>query len=613
MSVSLIPHPSRRSRFWYVDIAVPAELLAIVKQPRVRRSTGTTDLTLARAEGARIEAEVRAEWQELARKAAQASPQHPLTGNTPPPATNAADAQASSRLIELPPPPVYDSPGKPTVLSRSVIERVCAMRMADWEKTLHDDRDINTGDKQKDRIAAKALAREMKPFSRRIGRMTRTVIARGNVARAWDDVAEQALEYAEDAGYLVASDDPLLHDFVLAFAETVAAANAVLRSLSRSDPIRNEVLRQATTALLRTGDSYHTDLLALAPSRVQHYAPAQGHWLTWMSIWLRLDAMPAIQHLEAVIKACNAPADADELVVLLCSKLGGSHGAELPMGATSFLLPRSLAWLIPLVCRQVRNEDDIDRTSKGAYSPLPRDNAQDFRARLWEVLRTSDSPEADAVLRGFLDERSLLSDREWILSIQDERKGKQADPTAWLPEDIQSFGALYRHRPRSNYQLYKLTTRLLADIKAGVEISENATDRLQVRDGDKEVHFQGFLKRQLDHRALNWFAVTQESTIDLNQRPDLRIEIPGLSALPVEVKLANLDHWTAEKLLERLEVQLVGQYLRADGVNYGVYVVGNTEPQRQWQRPGDRKLIGFAELVALLQARADDGRQQRPG
>jgi hypothetical protein len=316
-----------------------------------------------------------------------------------------------------------------------------------------------------------------------------------------------------------------------------------------------------------------------------------------------LDAIPAVGYLETAVQDCSAE-DADESVIHLCSILGGSYGAALPMGRAAFLAPSSLALLIPLGCRHVRRADDIDRSNGGAYSPLPRDNAQDFRARLWEVLRTSDADEADTVLQGFLDEDSVPTERDWVLNILETRKGKRADPAAWLPEDVQAFGMHYRHRPRSDYQLYQLATRLLLDIKANIEISENATDRLQVRKDDKEVHFQGFLKRQLDQRSLQWFSVTQESMIDLNQRPDLRVEIPDISALPVEVKLANLEHWTAEKLLERLEVQLVGQYLRAFRVNYGVYVVGNTEPKRQWQRPGDKQLIGFAELVSLLQAKA---------
>lgn len=427
------------------------------------------------------------------------------------------------------------------------------------------------------------------------------------LANAFPNEVGDALKPAIDAEFGYSANTPHVYEVLAKLSEskspTTAAAHAVRQCLSKRDPLNSNVLRQATTTLLRTGAPFYDDLLALAPPRVQSYAISDAHWLSWISIWLRLDAIPALQYLETATKACSSD-DADELVIRLCSMLGGNYGTALPMGRSSFLAPSSLALLIPLVSRHVRREDDIDRTGKGAYSPLPRDDAQDFRSRLWEVLRTSDSREADTVLEALLSESLLSNEHDWILSILEERKGKQADPAAWFPEDVQAFGMHYRHKPRSNYQLYQLTTRLLQDIKASVEISENATDRLQVRKEDKEVHFQGFLKRQLDQRSLQWFAVTQESTVDLNQRPDLRVEIPAMNALPVEVKLANLDHWTAEKLLERLEVQLVGQYLRAAGVNYGVYVVGNTEPKRQWQRPGDRQLIGFAELVTLLQARA---------
>lgn len=427
------------------------------------------------------------------------------------------------------------------------------------------------------------------------------------LALAFPDTVADALSPAIEAEFKYAADLPLVHEVTAKMAAakspTSASAIAVWRNLSKVDPLHNDVLKHATTTLLRTSDSYLDELAGLASTRIKQYVPSHGRWLTWMSMWLRLDALSAIAYLESVIAGCTARDEADELVISLCAHLGGRFGGELATGRASYLSPPSLARLLPLVCRHVRRENDIDRTSQGAYSPVARDDAQDFRARLWEVLRTSDSPECDSVLRSFVENKTLPGEIEWILSIQDERNGKRADPTAWFPEDVQSFGTRYRHKPRSHYQLYELTTRLLSDIKANVEISENATDRLQVRADDKEVHFQGFLKRQLDDRSLNWFSVTQESIVDLNQRPDLRIEIPGLSAVPVEVKLANLG-WTVEQLLERLEVQLVGQYLRAEGINYGIYAVGNTEPTRKWKRPSDNKLIRFPELISLLQVRA---------
>lgn len=431
------------------------------------------------------------------------------------------------------------------------------------------------------------------------------------LADAYPSEVASILTLAIDAEFKYPEDMPLVHEVLAKLAGVkapmIAAANAVLQCLSQCDPLNSRVLEQATTTLLRTGSRCFEDLLALLPSKLRLYEAGEEHWLIWMSMWLRLDAAPAVRHLETVTKGCSA-SDADELMIRLCSILGGSYGAALPVGRASFLAPSSLALLIPLVCRHVRRADDIDRMNGGAYSPLPRDNAQDFRARLWEALRTSDSQDADAALQGFLDNDL---ERDWVLSMLEQRKGKQADPAAWFPEDVHVFGAHYKHKPRSGYQLYQLAKRLLLDIKASVEISENSTDRLQVRKGDKEAQFQGFLKRQLDQRSLQWFAVTQESTVDLNQRPDLRVETPSLAALPVEVKLANLEHWTVGKLLERLEVQLIGQYLRAFGVNHGVYVVGNTDPKRQWQHPENKTLIGFAELVSLLQARASELVSQR--
>ncbi|MBJ9658468.1 hypothetical protein I5588_28515 [Burkholderia multivorans] len=428
------------------------------------------------------------------------------------------------------------------------------------------------------------------------------------------DVAD-ALSPAIVAEFKYAADLPLVHEVTAKLASakspTHASAIAVWRNLSVADPLHNDVLRQATATLLRTDDSYYDALAGLASTRVKQYDPPHGRWLTWMSMWVKLDALPAISYLESVIAGCTVQKNADELVISLCASLGDRFGGDLEVGRASYVSPASLSSLLPLVCRHVRREDDIDRANGGAYSPVARDHAQDLRDRLWEVLRTSDSAECDSVLRDFLENKTLPDYADWILSIQDERNGKQADPTAWLPEDVQSFGKHYQHKPRSNYQLYELAVRLVADIQAHIERSENATDRLQVRAGDKEVHFQGFLKRQLDERSLSWFSVTQESTIDLNQRPDLRIEIAELNAVPAEVKMANLG-WTVEELLERLEVQLVGQYLRAEGVNFGIYVVGNTEPTRKWKRPEDGKLINFSEVISILQAKARELTAQYP-
>ena len=152
--------------------------------------------------------------------------------------------------------------------------------------------------------------------------------------------------------------------------------------------------------------------------------------------------------------------------------------------------------------------------------------------------------------------------------------------------------------------MFRLVSRLLRNIKSHVERSENAANRLQVRSGDLEKDLQGFLTEALARRSLGWFAVTQESTVDLEQRPDLRVERPGLNPVPIEIKLADLRHWTMPKLLERLENQLIGQYLRPANVRHGIYVLGNTDPKRHWKIPGTSDKLNFEELVQCIRERA---------
>ncbi|MGF6481657.1 DUF6538 domain-containing protein [Paraburkholderia sp. JPY419] len=213
MTVRVIPHPGKRSRNWYVCIQVPTALRALVGQAEVNRSTFTTDLKQAKAKAAAIEAQVRAEWLALA----EAKTTAPTSSDTQPLA--GPPLSEGSRLAELQRPDVYDSPGKPVALSPALITRICAQRAAHWELTHRFDRGVKTGDATRDRLAAKELTREAKSFSRRTTRMAQTVIARGQAARAWASFELGALEYAEDVGYLVAPDDPLVPDLVLAFTE----------------------------------------------------------------------------------------------------------------------------------------------------------------------------------------------------------------------------------------------------------------------------------------------------------------------------------------------------------------------------------------------------------
>jgi hypothetical protein len=72
--------------------------------------------------------------------------------------------------------------------------------------------------------------------------------------------------------------------------------------------------------------------------------------------------------------------------------------------------------------------------------------------------------------------------------------------------------------------------------------------------------------------------------------------------LPIEIKLA--DSWTIPELLERLENQLIGQYLRPANIRHGIYALGNTGKKKGWKMPESGELIDFQALILLIQNRA---------
>jgi len=322
-----------------------------------------------------------------------------------------------------------------------------------------------------------------------------------------------------------------------------------------------------------------------------------------MNIWLQLDALTALDYLENQTGILSAQ-ESDTLMLRLCAFMSDRYGVRYGGDQSSAIEPAALLRFIPLVYRHIRPSEDIDRFNQGTYSPGLRDHAQDLRSGLWERLNSYSGSEADIVLRTLLDDPIVADSHDWILHLLDSRKGLRANDTAWQPSDIRMFTALHCSEPRSDYQLFRRINRLLNDIKDHIERSDNAANRLQVRDGDLEKVVRGFIAEKLREYSLGWFVITQEGEVDLEQRPDISVERQGLNHVPIEIKLANLGHWTLPILLERLENQLVGQYLRASAIRHGIYVLGNTNPKRRWKDPITNEKLNFEQLVQRIQARA---------
>jgi len=380
---------------------------------------------------------------------------------------------------------------------------------------------------------------------------------------------------------------------------------SVIELLEANDPPNVSILEQALRVLLRYGHDQAARIAALAAQRVPTYGDDTRHFVLWLATWLDVDAEPAIEFLRAKLADCEDPVN---LMVRICGELRGERaGGVSGTHCASYLRPRALRTLIPLVHIYVNRDTDIDRIGGGVYSPGDRDHAQEFRDSLLTILTNNDGDESEHFLVELADDIAMARSREWILHLLEERRSRLADGQHWSGSDVRAFVRDFELHPRNESDLFGIALRRLSDVKDRLELSDESPRR-ELRDGDRETEFRSWLARKLGEISRNQYTIPEEEEIPLG-RPDLRFERPGMGPVSVELKWAH--RWNTAQLVERLENQLVGQYMRATNARFGIYVIGRIRSRQLWRHDGiDRS---FDQLLAFLQHRADQILAERPG
>jgi hypothetical protein len=383
----------------------------------------------------------------------------------------------------------------------------------------------------------------------------------------------------------------------------------LLELLIAGAPPNISILQAALTILFGRDDSKWTSLAEIAAERIGKYAIGSHPFTLWLTVWLQIDAKSALLFLEQALANSK---DGDRVILNLCLALEGDPVERVPrVPNPDYLTPLSLRVLIPLVYRHLRPEEDEQHVTD-VYTPGPRDHAERFRGTLLDRLFNSESPDADAVLHELLGEPSMISRRELILHFLDERAKKRADLPLWEPRDVRTFAREFEIDPKTDRDLFKTVCRRLCDIRHDVEKADNSI-RQDLHPSDDERRLRKWLARELSRRSRQRYTVPQEEEIDLQQRPDLRIENPKVRGpVSVEVKWADGESWTLRDLLERLENQLMGQYLRDDNARYGVYLLGNIGNKDYWINPADQRRVVFSEVLRIVEKRAHEIVAARP-
>ena len=220
---------------------------------------------------------------------------------------------------------------------------------------------------------------------------------------------------------------------------------------------------------------------------------------------------------------------------------------------------------------------------------------------LWRMLTEDPAPAATVALETLADNPTFAAIREMILRFRNEQASRSADIRPWRAQDVREFEKTHELDPRDDIELFRIGLKRLNDIKADVERSDTGL-RSQLRAGDDERQLRIWLANELVRRGNRRYVVPQEAVIDREQRPDIRLEHPNTDPVSIEIKCA--DGRSVSNLIEGLESQLVGQYLRARRSRCGIYVVGLLDDQHWLAADGQR--LEFRQVADILSSKADE-------
>jgi hypothetical protein len=158
----------------------------------------------------------------------------------------------------------------------------------------------------------------------------------------------------------------------------------------------------------------------------------------WFALWIDTEPDTGIPALEQELSSAESAESASELAQrTIVALLGERHGSGSKFRA--FRTPVHLKNLYVLMHRHVRAADDIERAGKGVYSPTLRDNAQDARNSLFNMLFEVPGEETYEAIKALEQEHPEPTYRRWMALRARQRAVADADEPLWSVEEVPAF------------------------------------------------------------------------------------------------------------------------------------------------------------------------------
>jgi hypothetical protein len=317
----------------------------------------------------------------------------------------------------------------------------------------------------------------------------------------------------------------------------------------------------------------------------------------WYATWAGVDPDAAIPAVAARLVALNDPAEQTNLALRFVVALLGGRQQE-GRARLAYRTVEHMKTLYLLMANYIREEDDIERSGGGVYSPGLRDDAQDARNALFTFIRETPGKEAYLALIEMERAHPAVKSRPWMGFHAKTKATLDADFAPWNPGQVKEFNDARVATPTNHRELWYFGVERLEALKHDLEHGDESIASI-LQGTDQETEFRKFIGGWLRDRAGGRYNIPPEEELADAKRPDLRFRGAGFDApVPVELKVA--DNWTGPQLFERMEVQLGGDYLRDARSSRGIFLLVYVGIKQSWDLPAGGRAESFEELLAAL-------------
>lgn len=323
------------------------------------------------------------------------------------------------------------------------------------------------------------------------------------------------------------------------------------------------------------------------------------HLASWLAVWTGVAPDRAIAALKVRIGKITTPKKRTLFAMTFITHLLGGRRGDGTAARQTFKTPEHLKSLYLLMHKYIRRREDINRSGTGAYSPGLRDDAQDARNSMLELLNKIPGKESFLALQDIAKVHPEESSRPWIMHLAKKKAEQDGDIESWPPSQVRDFHEKLERTPRNHMELAELAVLRLLDLKDDLENGDSSVAGI-LKTVTQETDIRKYIGRELREKEFGRYSIPQEEELADSKKPDLRFHGTGFDGpVPVELKLA--DNWTGPALIERLENQLCGDYLRDNNSNQGIFVLVYRGDKGGWDVPGSVNRVDFAGLTDALQ------------